>query len=837
MIKRTLTLFLWRITLNITHFLKRDRINALLSSLYNYPLTIVEAPMGFGKTTAVKCFLETEKCNTLWISISSSNESTSSIWDKFTTELTAIDKCAAEKLKELGYPIDYPQVYKVLSVLNDINFKKKTVFVIDDLHLAPDLSLNTILMQIAAESIDNFYIVLITRDTTHIDFTELLSKGMCSIISQQKLKFTDSEVRDYCHLLYGPLSEPDLEKISHYTDGWISLIYLILLGLENDMPVGMNNSINDLVEKVLFNVYEEPIQLFLIKLSIMNEFTAKQAYFVTHEEKTTALLKKLHRENAFIFYDDIKKIYKIHNVLLDFLRIKQHFTNTEHNELYFRLGEWHLQKNEFTIAYCYLNIANAFEYILAHLNDPRNIRIKLTHFEGSSEMFNTVSQDLLYKYPLAYLQHIFYSVVNNLVSIQECDINLDHLIYEFDQSEAIDLHYKNRIIAEAMIIKKFTTFNNINLSSDMNGEIIRRLNGQQSYIMLRENESTFGSPHLLYIYFKTPGTFKNIMQTVSEKYVTYASYANGCGTGSDYLSLAEYALETGDLVSTELNSFKSIYKARTKEQTCIVICASFTLMRLYILQDKITEALEILTQLQKEVTELNNPIYNTTIDMCKGYVYACLGHVEKIPYWLQKGEMTEADFFYQGIAFNYVIYGKAVLLTKNYIQLEILTEYFKEHFSIFNNQLGFIHNSIFLTVAKYKLYGEKEGLIALEKALSIGQHDNLVMPFVENAPHLINLLKILASQYSSNLYIQKILVLSEKYLESLKSDLIIKPKLTQREIEVLTLSADGLNREAIATHLFISQGTVKTHLQNIYQKLEVNGKVSAIKVAKIQKII
>ncbi|GAU78557.1 LuxR C-terminal-related transcriptional regulator [Fusibacter sp. 3D3] len=823
--------------MNITRYLKRERINRLLSSLYNYPLTIVEAPMGFGKTTAVKRFLETEKCNTLWLSIPSSNESTSSIWNKFATELTSIDKGAAEKLKELGYPIDFPQVDKVLSVLNDIVFKKKTVFVIDDLHLMQDLSLNTLLLQIVAENIEHLHMLLITRDTTHIDFTELLSKGMCYIISQQRLRFTDSEVRDYCHLLYGALSESDLEKINHYTDGWISLIYLILLGLESNIPVGMNSSINDLVEKVLFNPYDESIQLFLLKLSIMDEFTMKQAGFVTHEEKTSDLLKKLHKENAFVYYDDIHKIYKIHNVLLDFLRLKQNFSVKENNELYSRLGEWYLQKKQFATAYRYLNRAGAFEQILSHLNKPENIRNELTHFEGSLELFTSVSKDLLYKYPLAYLQHILYSVVNGVIPIQNCDHDLDQLITVYDQLEDIDLNYKNRIIAEAMIIKKFTTFNNINLSSNMNDEIIRRLNGRQSYIMLRENESTFGSPHLLYIYFKTPGTFKDIMHTVSEKYVAYASFANGCGTGSDYLALAEYALETGNLETAELNSFKSIYKARTKEQICILICANFTLVRLYILQGKISEALEMFTQFEEEVSELNNPIYNTTLDMCKGYIYACLDHAEKIPYWLQKGEMTKADFFYQGIAFNYIIYGKAVLLTKNYVQLNMLTEYFQEHFAIFNNQLGFIHNSIFETVSKYKLYGQKEGIIALKKALSLGQTDHIVMPFVENALHLIEILKIIALQNLDNNYIQKVLALSEKYLESLKNDQIIQYKLTRREIEVLKLSAEGLNREAIANHLFISQGTVKTHFRNIYQKLEVNGKVSAIKAAQIQGII
>ncbi len=37
--------------------LKRERVNRALMSIFEYPLTIVEAPMGYGKTTAVREFL------------------------------------------------------------------------------------------------------------------------------------------------------------------------------------------------------------------------------------------------------------------------------------------------------------------------------------------------------------------------------------------------------------------------------------------------------------------------------------------------------------------------------------------------------------------------------------------------------------------------------------------------------------------------------------------------------------------------------------------------------------------------------------------------------------
>ncbi|WP_192820446.1 response regulator transcription factor [Rufibacter sp. LB8] len=55
--------------------------------------------------------------------------------------------------------------------------------------------------------------------------------------------------------------------------------------------------------------------------------------------------------------------------------------------------------------------------------------------------------------------------------------------------------------------------------------------------------------------------------------------------------------------------------------------------------------------------------------------------------------------------------------------------------------------------------------------------------------------------------------------------------LTKREIELLEQLKNGLSYEQIAQNLFISYGTVRKHIENIYRKLQVNNKVQAIQKA------
>ena len=52
--------------------------------------------------------------------------------------------------------------------------------------------------------------------------------------------------------------------------------------------------------------------------------------------------------------------------------------------------------------------------------------------------------------------------------------------------------------------------------------------------------------------------------------------------------------------------------------------------------------------------------------------------------------------------------------------------------------------------------------------------------------------------------------------------------LSRRELEVLTLVAQGLNNRAIAETLFISENTVKNHIRNIHEKLQVHSRMEAV---------
>ena len=63
------------------------------------------------------------------------------------------------------------------------------------------------------------------------------------------------------------------------------------------------------------------------------------------------------------------------------------------------------------------------------------------------------------------------------------------------------------------------------------------------------------------------------------------------------------------------------------------------------------------------------------------------------------------------------------------------------------------------------------------------------------------------------------------------------PKLTDREMQVLRLVARGMNNRDIAKELFISENTVKNHVRNILEKLQIHSRMEAVMIAVREKLI
>jgi len=117
---------------------------------------------------------------------------------------------------------------------------------------------------------------------------------------------------------------------------------------------------------------------------------------------------------------------------------------------------------------------------------------------------------------------------------------------------------------------------------------------------------------------------------------------------------------------------------------------------------------------------------------------------------------------------------------------------------------------------------------ALQRALTIGAAGGYLRVFIDEGDAVKTLLSQAQKQTKDEMlraYITKLL-LAFNAPAALGPSALIEP-LTGREIEVLRLVADGMSNPEIASKLFLSVGTVKTHVKHIYGKLAVDDRVKA----------
>ena len=121
----------------------------------------------------------------------------------------------------------------------------------------------------------------------------------------------------------------------------------------------------------------------------------------------------------------------------------------------------------------------------------------------------------------------------------------------------------------------------------------------------------------------------------------------------------------------------------------------------------------------------------------------------------------------------------------------------------------------------------------LSRALKLAEPEGYIRVFVDLGMPMAALLREAVSQGVTSNYVRELLAEFEKKKHHTKTPAYqpLVESLTERELEVLRLLADGLSNEEIAKKLVLTLGTIKTHAHNIYAKLGVRNRAQAIKRA------
>lgn len=799
----------------------RDRLNKKLEKILEYPITVITAPMGFGKTTAVRSFFSRNKVPHIWLSMTESIKIAKSeyFWFLLVRGVKAQNPETAEILKDRGFPGDSIQIWRMIDLLEKMKQSELTV-VIDDYYLIETPEINQFLKELVKAQIPWLHIVMIGRRVPDIDVDELQIKGDCYCINVKDIAFNRAEVDQYLKMISFSGDKRLKDEICTSAGGWIAAVYLMAASYQKDENESLRDSMNTMLKRVFFDQYDEQIQEFLYKLSFFDRITEKQVDYLFEDSQASVLLRRIYNDTPFITLEHIEE-YKFHQIFLDFLRAERESREMDIKNLMNRAGEWYSMQDDHALAFKYWMIAGNYRAILNELEKTDIRNINSIDRKLIFQVYQRAEDEWKYEYPIATLKFIW------LIILFVDKSRGEYMLKDMEQYFLTHEHQKyskNQILAEIAIVSTTIAFNDAEKVVYYTDKAYRLLQGDKTIIRNRKGILPYGVPHFTYDYYKRPGEYKKIAGILENGFKSHIEVTDGCAMGCIPLIRAEYSLETGTFENVEREAKKSIYESELWGQVPVYVCACLTLARLYLYQGRQEELSELLERLSSKIDSEQNTIVLNALDNCIGYIYACMGDDQKIPSWIRKGDTSINTSRYQGSAFNYIICGKSMLLEKRYEEIDVLTDIFHDYFDVFQNQLGYIHNFIHAAAARSILYGTEVGMKDLQKALDIACQDNIIMPFVENAEFVLPMLKYNKNGGHAEL-IRKITEICDEKYNNHKSSFGLSP----REEEILLMFENGFSQKEIAEQLFISPNTVKRHVQNIYHKMDVNNKTLAIR--------
>ena len=800
------------------------RITEAMQGIFNHPLTIVEAPMGYGKTTAVREHLQNTDAHVLWQRVYDND--TTGLWNSFCRQLSTLDGERPRSLARLGFPDDAVSLREALHILENMQFPRKTVLVIDDYHLISSPKVDKFIGLLAQTEITNLHIVLAARFTEFTNLEELTLKGYLHYITKKTFELLPNEIMAYYRLCGISLSAYDTDNLYSLTEGWISALYLLMLDFIAKGTYPAMDNIYSLLERAVYRPLSDDIKEFLLAMCIFDGFTRQQAFHMWEKKNADSLLTEIINKNTFVEYDTRTKTYHIHGIFSGFLRDILESRNIK-LALLSKAGHWFLSTGNYRLAMHYFYLCGDFDKLYFAFEEEKASGINFEHKKDLLiRYFLECPDDVKVKHPFAILIIAF-----RLYSYNEIDLfrkACQYFSHIIQMDGVLPDNHRSRLLGEYELLMSFTAYNRINEMAEHHRRASTLLKEPSSFLYSNAIW-TFGSPSVLYMFYRETGKLAVHVRDLAENMPLYNRLTSGNGAGAGDIMRAEWHFTQGDAENAEILVYQAMHEARSHKQTASLICALFLEARINLMKGNFPRVSAILQNMRQEITDTGEYLLIHAVELVEGYIYSLLRQSDRIPKWLGEGDFSSDRLLFPVYAMLNIVHGRALLIKGETSKLLGSAQHFNAIASVFPNLLGQIYSYIYLSAANRQILRQHEALAALKQALDIAMPDRVYLPFVENCDYLRPLLEDLYGLGCYREEIAVVLALSgshQKAVNQILSEHFTgnKPRLTEREAEIARLAAQGFSNRKIGEKLFISENTVKTQLKSIYYKLDIKSR-------------
>lgn len=804
-----------------------DKLKNKLSDISCYPLTIMEAPCGYGKTTAAEEFLNKQDKKVLWMTLD--NNSISDFLIKFCNCISDIDENIISKMKEMNMSKDISSFREIFALFENIKLPEETILVIDNFQLVQDKVINNFIIDIL-ETLKNIHIVILTQSSILENVISIILKKQLNYITKSYFELDLHEIKEYYELCGSDLNENEAMNLYKYCGGWISILYFQMLDYIENKNFQSSEKVYFFVEKIINKKFSEKAKNNFLKICFCEEFTIEKLKFILESTDVSDFIDEIHEADIFIKYDTNTKIYYIQKILIDYLQkeFEKLDTNVQ-NKIASRIGKWLQNNKEYFKAILMFYKIKDFESIFSMNVRADNVTKDMERKDKDIilKIVQTCPKEIKKKYPKNLIVFALilsqYKEWNYLESLKkEIEDNIKN-------SETLSTKEKANLLGELSFLSVFTTYKDIQIIGDESKKVYEVLRGSIKLINPRESW-TFGAPSILYMIHRKSGELDKELKNMNECIKYYYELTDNHGYGAEAIMEAEIRFNRGDFRGTEISCYKAIYMSdyisETRKQYSIYLCAMFLMLRIDIVCGNVRQLNSTLKKLREKM-KLQN--LNRAMDLCEGFIFSVIGQIELIPEWLSLGNIEKEGVSFLTVSYANIIYGKALFLKGEYLKLLGISQQFLEVARTFPNIYSHIYTYIHIALSNLRLNEKEKAIESIKNALEIAAPDKIYMPFVENGEHMLDILNEVKQDtlYKNNINdILNLYNIHKNGLEKIrKSNLFNKvPQMTERELEVAMLAAKNLTNREIGEQLYISQNTVKFYLKSIFNKLSITSR-------------
>ncbi|MHB0857954.1 MAG: LuxR C-terminal-related transcriptional regulator [Anaerolineae bacterium] len=836
-------------------------------------LTLISAPAGYGKTALVSEWVAGCGRPTAWLSLDAEDSDLTRLLAYLVAALRTLAADMGEGvLGVLQSPQPPPVEALLTALLNEIAaIPDDLVLVLDDYHVTDARSIDDALTFLLEHLPPQMHVVIATREDPQLPLPRLRARNQMTELRAADLRFTPTEAAEFLNQVMGlDLSEEEIAALETRTEGWIAGLQLAAISMQGHTDVagfiesfaGSHHYVLDyLVEEVL-QQQSKKVQTFLLRTSLLDRMCGPlcDAVVCAPSASGQEMLQYLERTNLFLIpLDNERRWYRYHHLFAELLR--QRLRQREDAAMYHILASQWYEDNGLEIeAFQHAVAANDVERA-ERLMEGRGIPL---HFRGALHTvlawLESLPKAALDARPLLWVRSATIALMGSQTTgveeklqaaekaLQglELDDKTRDLIGQIAAARAtlaVTRYQPEATIIQAHRALEHLSPANMRFRFTANWALVNayQLQGDraaasqalaEALAISQASPSVFSkilaasqlgqAQELDNQLHQAAETYRRVLQMVGDQPLPNA--------GSGHLGLARIYYQWNDLDAAERHGQQGLQLVRHYDRVIDrFIVAEVFLASLKLVKRDVAGAAAALAETEQYVRL--NAFLRRMPEVAAAQVLMLL----------QQGDVATAALLAD--THELPMSQARVHLARGDTSAALaVLEPLRQQMEAKGWQDERLKVMVLQAVAHHAHGDQDKALQILGEALALAEPGGFIRLFVDEGLPMARLLSETAAQGMMPGYVGKLLSAFQaeeqlllggqqaspgKRVAQLHAQPLIEP-LSQRELEILALIAQGLSNREIAERLFLALDTVKGHNRRIFGKLQVQSRTEAI---------